>query len=116
MWYLTCFMILPLGDGVWCRTLLEAHGFAVDFLSASNSLTAGFPSDKLKAARADPEKWKQLLALEREASASPGCLDMGTHLLAAGYKPADDRPTSTTATTTAAAATTAAATTLPSSL
>ena len=42
-----------------------------------------FRSDEL---RADAEKWNELLRMEIEACATPGCVDMGTHLIAVGQK------------------------------
>jgi SAM-dependent methyltransferase len=36
---------------------------------------------QLAAIRANPTQWAELLRMELEASAEPGCLDMGTHLI-----------------------------------
>jgi len=36
--------------------------------------------------RADEGKWQELLRMELEACAEPGCLDMGTHLIGVARK------------------------------
>jgi hypothetical protein len=57
-------------------------------LRAPGVLSGAFPSERLAAARKDPLQWHQLLDLERRASLSPGCLDMGAHLIvAATFQP-----------------------------
>lgn len=71
------------------RDWLESRGWQVLALSASNSLARPRDDAWLAAARADPERWAELLRIELEASAEPGCLDMGTHLIAAARKPAE---------------------------
>lgn len=55
-------------------------------LSASFCLSPGW-NETLTELRSRPEQWNELLRMELEASASPGCLDMGTHLIAVGSKP-----------------------------
>ena len=67
------------------RALLEAGGFAVDVLSASNALSTAW-RDALADIRASPGRWEALLRTEVEACASPGCADMGSHLIAAAKR------------------------------
>lgn len=64
------------------RTWLEAAGLEVLALSASGCL-AWPDSPLLENVRSDPQIWEEMLSMELEASAEPGCLDMGTHLIAA---------------------------------
>ncbi len=61
--------------------------FMVDILdmSASNSVSASY-GDRLSACTRDEGSWDELLQMELKASREPGCLDMGTHLLAAVVK------------------------------
>ena len=68
------------------RDFLEVGG-AVDILSlsASNCLSAAWGAE-MQAIRGQPRKWKELLRLELEACREPGCLDMGTHIIAAVRK------------------------------
>lgn len=68
------------------RGLLEATGCELLALSASNSLSTGWGAP-LDAIRADPAQWEALLAMEVEACAHAGCLDMGTHLIAVIRRP-----------------------------
>jgi len=63
------------------RSLLEEEGFRVLGMSASNCITAVY-RERLDETRKDPSLWGELLRLEVEASAEPGCLNMGTHLIA----------------------------------
>ena len=63
------------------REMLERNHLPVVALSASNSLSLRWESE-LAAIRQDPVKWQELLRLELEACAEPGCLDSGTHLIA----------------------------------
>ncbi len=49
-------------------------------MCASGVLANGYEGD-LRPIRQDPVKWAELLSMEQEASAEPGCLDMGTHLI-----------------------------------
>jgi SAM-dependent methyltransferase len=63
------------------RAWLEAAGFEVLALSASGCLA--WPENPLmETVRGDEQLWEELLRMELEASAEPGCLDMGTHLIA----------------------------------
>lgn len=72
------------------RELLEATGGEVLALSASNTLSTawGAPLDAIRAA---PAQWEALLAMEVEAGAQPGCLDLGTHLIAVLRRPVAPR-------------------------
>jgi SAM-dependent methyltransferase len=67
------------------RAWLEAAGVEILDLSACFCLSPGW-NDSLRELRGDEEKWGELLRMELEASASPGCLDMGTHIIAAVRK------------------------------
>ena len=64
---------------------LERAGVELLDLSACFCLSSGW-NETLSALRGDTEKWNELLRMEVEASASPGCVDMGTHIIAAGRK------------------------------
>lgn len=68
------------------RTFLEDGGLEVFAMSASNCLSLTW-NDLLAEIRQDREKWAELLRMEREATAEPGALDMGTHLIAVARKP-----------------------------
>ena len=63
------------------REFLEDHGVEILSLSASNCLS-GVWGEQLREIRVDPARWNELLNMELEATQQPGCLDMGTHLLA----------------------------------
>ena len=63
------------------REFLESHRVSILDLSASNAVSAVW-GDKLKEVRADSARWNELLTMELEACRQPGCLDMGTHILA----------------------------------
>lgn len=69
------------------RGWLEAGGAEVLEMSASGCLGSTWDAVLLEI-RGDEQKWNELLRMELEASATPGCLDMGTHLLAVARKPA----------------------------
>ncbi|MFO7679268.1 MAG: class I SAM-dependent methyltransferase [Chloroflexota bacterium] len=68
------------------RTFLENAGLEIVNLSASGCLCLGW-QNQLAEMRKDTGLWAELLRLELEASAEPGCLDMGTHLIAVCRKP-----------------------------
>lgn len=63
------------------RGFLEEMGVEILEMSASNCLSAVW-GDRLDDIRKDSAKWQHLLELEIEACKEPGCLDMGTHLIA----------------------------------
>lgn len=64
---------------------LDAVGVEVLALSASGCLASGMGA-ALDELRPQPALWQQLLEMELQASTQPGCLDMGTHLIAAARK------------------------------
>lgn len=81
------------GTGHYChlfragelQSLIEKGGFRVVAMSASNSLAANDPQ-ALAMARSDPAQWEALLEWEVEASASPGLVEAGTHILVVAEK------------------------------
>jgi len=68
------------------RALLTEANLQVLAISASNCLSLGW-NDLLREIRSDVEKWQELLRMEVEACAEPGCLDMGTHLIGVARRP-----------------------------
>lgn len=54
-------------------------------LSASNCISLAW-NEMLKQIRYDSDKWNEVLRMEVEACADPGCLNMGTHLIAVAKK------------------------------
>ena len=69
------------------RRFLEAAGASVEILSASDCLSATW-AEQLPAICEAPATWRDLIDMELEACREPGCLDMGTHLIAVCRKPA----------------------------
>lgn len=67
------------------RELLENHQLNVIDMSASHCLTSVW-GDQLNAIRQDNTTWQEVLRMEIEASREPGCLDMGTHIIAVAYR------------------------------
>lgn len=69
------------------RSLAVAAGLTVAAVSASGCLVIRWDESL---ADPDPasETWRELLRMELEASRQPGCLDMGTHIILVGAKPA----------------------------
>jgi SAM-dependent methyltransferase len=63
------------------RAFLERAGAEIEVLSASDCLSATW-AEPLEAAQKDEATWQHLLEMEIEACREPGCLDMGTHLIA----------------------------------
>lgn len=61
--------------------LLKRHDFMVLDMSASNCVSTVW-DNRLGEVRKDAARWEHLLRLELEACSQPGCLDMGTHMLA----------------------------------
>jgi SAM-dependent methyltransferase len=59
---------------------LAYRGLDTLALSASGVLANGYGSE-LDQVRQDAVKWAELLRMDLEASAEPGCLDLGTHLI-----------------------------------
>ena len=68
------------------RRLLEGVHLPIELLFASNVLTATW-GEKLREVDEDSETWRHLVELELQACREPGCLDMGTHLVAVCRKP-----------------------------
>jgi len=81
------------GTGHYChlfragelRSLVEAGGFRVVAMSASNSLAVNNP-EALAMARSDPAQWSALLEWELEASKS--LVEAGTHIIVVAEKAA----------------------------
>jgi SAM-dependent methyltransferase len=63
------------------RAWLEEAGLQIIDMSASGCLAVGRDA-ALVEIRNDPAKWQELLRMELEATASPGALDAGTHIIA----------------------------------
>lgn len=63
------------------RGVLERAGLAVEAMSASDCLAATW-AEPVGQAEHDAAAWQALLEMELEACREPGCLDMGTHLIA----------------------------------
>ena len=54
-------------------------------MSASNCVSTVW-DERLAREKEDHVKWQELLRMELEACAEPGCLDMGTHIIIVGRK------------------------------
>jgi SAM-dependent methyltransferase len=67
------------------RVWLEKFPLKLMDLSASNCLSLAW-NDLLKEIKNDGEKWDELLRMEVEACAEPGCVNMGTHMIAVAKK------------------------------
>ena len=67
------------------RNLLESAGLTIDMISASNCLSTTW-TEQLADLPQEGEAWQHLLEMEIDACRQPGCLDMGTHLIARGTK------------------------------
>jgi SAM-dependent methyltransferase len=67
------------------RDLLSRAELEVIAMAASNCLSTRW-KDLVVEIRRDAEKWAELLRIELEATREPGCLDMGTHLIAVARK------------------------------
>jgi len=63
------------------RQCLERAGAVVEVLSASDCLSATW-AERLSNAQEDEAAWRFLVEMEIEACREPGCLDMGSHLIA----------------------------------
>jgi SAM-dependent methyltransferase len=68
------------------HAFLERAGVAIEVMSASDCLAATW-AEALEDVQQDDGAWQHLLELELEACREPGCLDMGTHLIAVCRKP-----------------------------
>ena len=62
-------------------SFLERAGLLVEVLSASDCLSATW-AELLETIQQDRDRWQYLLEMEIEACREPGCVDMGTHLIA----------------------------------
>jgi SAM-dependent methyltransferase len=62
--------------------LLEHHRFTIEALAASNALSTNL-EPLLIELRAQPDRWQALLDLESQATAQPGYVDGGTHIIVA---------------------------------
>ena len=60
--------------------LMARHGFRVEALAASNALSTNLEPLLLEL-RQQPNRWQALLDLEAKATAEPGYVDGGTHLI-----------------------------------
>ncbi len=67
------------------KAFIEGAGADILVLSASDVLSATW-QDLLPAWREDRQVWNHLLELELAACRQPGCLDMGSHILAVARK------------------------------
>lgn len=67
------------------RSMLERRSLDIEVMSASGVLAVVHP--ELDDVRASQERWSALLEMELEACVQPGCLDMGTHLIAVARTP-----------------------------
>jgi hypothetical protein len=67
------------------RQWLANFSIKLQAISASGVLANGY-GEELARIRQNPEQWAELLRMELEASADPGCLDLGTHLIFVGRK------------------------------
>ena len=68
------------------RIVLEAGVLEILAMSASNALSTNW-IDVLSGLSEDSKKWHYLIKMEIEACQEPGCLDMGTHMIAVCRKP-----------------------------
>jgi 2-polyprenyl-3-methyl-5-hydroxy-6-metoxy-1,4-benzoquinol methylase len=65
---------------------LQRNGLILLDRSASACLSLTWDTT-LEQIKSDREKWAELLRIELEACADPGCLNMGTHIIAVAQKP-----------------------------
>jgi len=63
------------------RQLLEENGLTIEVITASNALCTNW-EEQLRDIPEDSAAWQHLLEMELEACREPGCLDMGTHIIA----------------------------------
>ena len=68
------------------RETLERGGWTVQTLSASNCLSTGWV-DLLGDVEDDGPTWAHLIETEITACREPGCVDLGTHMIAVCGKP-----------------------------
>lgn len=65
---------------------LSSKKISILDMSASNCLSLTWDG-MLKEIRNNADKWNELLRMELEACADPGCLNMGNHIIAVARKP-----------------------------
>lgn len=68
------------------REALECAGLVVEEMSASDCLSVRW-ADLLDGVHEDDPTWIELLEMELEACREPGCLDMGSHMIALCRRP-----------------------------
>ena len=71
------------------RQWVEEAGLDILAMSASGCLVTCWEG-ALGEIRQDPARWELVLEVELEASAEPGALDMGTHLICVAHKQIDN--------------------------
>jgi SAM-dependent methyltransferase len=69
------------------RAFVERSGLQIEVLSASDCLSATW-AELLETVQTNRETWEHLIEMEIEACREPGCVDMGTHLIAVCRKAA----------------------------
>ena len=72
------------------RSFLESAGLEITDISASNCLATNW-TEMLAQVPEDDPIWAHLIEMEIEAGSKPGCLDMGTHLIALCRVPASQK-------------------------
>jgi len=72
------------------RSALERAGLVVEAMSASGCLSV-HSADVLAELHEEDPTWTRLIEMEIEACREPGCLDMGTHLIAVCRKAGGER-------------------------
>ena len=65
---------------------MERAGLEIEMISTSSALSTNL-GEQLSSIAEESDVWRQLIEMELEACREPGCLDMGTHLIAVGSKP-----------------------------
>jgi SAM-dependent methyltransferase len=68
------------------RAFLERNELSVETVSASDCLSATW-AECLETIEQGGDTWQHLLKMEMEACREPGCVDMGTHIIAVCRKP-----------------------------
>lgn len=67
------------------REAMTRNGFEVITLSASSSLSPAH-NEITEMMRVNPERWQSLIDMEIQASASPGMIEAGTHMIVVARK------------------------------
>jgi len=68
------------------RAFLEEEGLIIEVLAASDCLSSTWGS-LLSTWRGTERRWRLLMDMELQATQAPGCLDMGSRLIAVARKP-----------------------------